>query len=114
MNHTTVVNFNVKDAAGRAIMHVLEKSALADVADGELVLHEYGGGGRTLVVHPRLSERPSDGEASLLVAIESLAGDGFVNIRWMLAGLDDRSKRAIAEAVFIAGGFRGLTSVAVA
>lgn len=111
--NTTMVHFNVKDNAGRAIMHVLEKSALADIGDG-LELRQYPDGGRTLIVHPQLSVHVSKGEASLLLAAESLAGLSNVNLLWLLADLDERSKRAIAEAVFIAGGFRGLTMVSVA
>ena len=112
--NTTLVHFNVRDNAGRAIMHVLEKSALAtEVGDG-LELREHSGGGRTLIVHPSLSAHVSKGTASLLLTVESLAGQGNVNLLWMLADIDEPSKRAIAEAVFIAGGFRGLTMVAVA
>jgi hypothetical protein len=111
--NTTLVHYNVKDNAGRAIEHVLNKSALAEIGDG-LELRKYPDGGRTLIVHPQLSARVSDGEASLLLAVESLAGQGNVNLLWLLNGLDERSKRAIAEGVFIAGGFRGLTMVSVA
>lgn len=110
--NTTLVHFNVNDRDGRAIMHVLEKSALADVQHG-FELREYPDGGRTLIVHPSFSASPSDGEGSLLVAIESLAGQGNVNLHWLLDCIDERSKRAVAEAVFIASGFRGATYVQV-
>jgi hypothetical protein len=111
--NTTLVHFNVKDNAGRAIIHLRAKSALADIDEG-LETREYPGGGRTLIVHPQLSVHISEGEAALLLAAESLAGASNVNLFWLLDGLDDRSKRAIAEAVFIAAGFSGFTMVAVA
>jgi hypothetical protein len=101
--NTTLIHYNVRDAAGRAITHVLEKSALAGRAG--LEVRDVGGGGRTLIVHPQLSAVVSEGEASLLLAIESIAGQGNVNIFWLLDGIDEPSRRAIAEAVFIASGF---------
>lgn len=110
--NTTVVHYNAKDYAGRAIEHLLEKSALADIQHG-LEVRSHTDGGRTLIVHPSFDSWASDGERTLMVAVESLAGAGFVNLRWLLDGLDERSKRAFAEAVLIAGGFRGATYLQV-
>lgn len=107
-----VVHYNVKDPAGRAITHLLEKSALADMQSG-IERRELPNGGRTLILHPSFESWASDGEASLMVAVESLAGDGFVNLRWLLEGIDERSRRAVGEAVLIAGGFRGATMVTI-
>ena len=99
--NSTVVHFNVRDYAGRAIEHILAKSALADITEG-LELREHLGGGRTLIVHPQLAEHVSQGEASLLLTIESLAGEQAVNLRLLLAGIDERCRRAITAAVSIA------------
>lgn len=107
------IHFNATTPAGRGILHLLSKTALADVQEG-IELKELAGGGRSLVVHPQREDMLSDGEKSLLLAVESLAGQARVVLLWLLADVDDRSKRAIAEAVLIAGGFRGLTYVEVA
>jgi hypothetical protein len=105
----TVVHYNVRDYAGRAITHLLERSALAGVVSG-LTVTEHSGGGRTLIVHPYFAEHPSQGEAALLLVIESLAGDQSVNLRWVLADVDEPSRRAIAEAVSIAAGLEVVPS----
>lgn len=110
---TSLIHYNVRNNDGRAIQHLLEKSALADITDG-MEIREHSGGGRTLIVHPQLASRVSDGEGSLFVILESIAGQGQVNLLWALEQIDERSRRAVAEAVFIAGGFRGATVVEVA
>lgn len=109
----TAVPYNATTPEGRAITHLLEKSALARVIEG-IEVKELSGGGRTLVVHPQFAAVASNGELSLLLAVESIAGLSNVNLSWLLADIDEGSKRAVAEAVLIAGGFRGLTYVEVA
>jgi hypothetical protein len=114
--NTTAISYNVTTPAGRAIQHLLEKSPLADIhadPNGGLEIRDYGDGGRTMIVHPQLSARVSSGEASLLLAVESFAGQSPVKLWWVLQDLDERSKRAFVEAVFIAAGFRGATTVLV-
>lgn len=110
----TEVSFNVHTPNGRAITHLLEKSALSRVAEG-LDLAELTGGGRTLSIHPTLEAYCSDGEASLLVVVESLAGTGQrVDLAMVVDQIDDNDSRALGEAILIASGFRGATVLAVA
>lgn len=109
---TTIIQFNTNDPAGRAIEHLLEKSALADVSE-HLRVEEHAGGGRTVIVDPQFSAYCSVGEASLLLVAESLNSSQKVCLSWILASLDGRSKRAVAEAILIAAGFSGHTMLAV-
>jgi hypothetical protein len=57
---------------------------------------------------------PSDGEASLLLFAESLAGRADMVLGYVLEEVDARSARAMAEAVLIAANLRATTIVEVA
>lgn len=102
-----IVHFNVRDHAGLAILHLLGKTPMGRGPGIEL--RELSGGGRTLIVHPSIESSLSRGERSLLLIIESLAGDQSVNLRWVLDDIDYPSRRVVAEAVMIASGIRGAT-----
>lgn len=108
----STVSFNATTPSGRAILHLLDKSALADVTDGiELKTSPFDG--RVLVMHPQWEDVCSDGEGALVAFLESLNGQGHVDLRLLIDALDDRSQRACAEALLIATGFRGATIVQV-
>jgi hypothetical protein len=109
---TTVVPYNATTPNGRAITHILTKSALADVGDG-LEVKEHTGGGRSLIVRPPLADHPSAGEATLLLIVESFAGQSPVVLGFALEDIDQRSQRAVAEAVLIASGLRGAVAIEV-
>lgn len=108
----TIVSYNATTPNGRAITHLLEKSALADITEG-IEVKEHSVGGRTLIVHPQFSARCSQGEAVLLLLVESFAGQSPVVLGFVLEDIDQRSQRAFAEAVVIASGMRGSLTIGV-
>ena len=108
------VAFNATTPHGRAILHVLEKSALAQTLgqDTGIALRQDGDA-RYLHVDPTFAAWCSDGEAQLLLFVESLNGQSPVVLRFAL-DVDDASQRAMAEALFIAAGIEATTIVQVA
>lgn len=111
----TVLSYNAGTPAGRAITHLLEKSALADVVDGMEVrtVGDPAQGGRSLVIHPQFEAWCSAGEGALMSLVHAFATDESVRIRSALEDVDQRSQRAIAEAVMIASNLPGFTLVQV-
>lgn len=107
----STVSFNATTPSGRAILHLLEKSALAD-ADG-IDLETLPFDGRTLYLYPEFEDHPSDGEAAIVTFLESLNGQGSVDLRLLIDSLDERNQRVCAEALLIATGFRGATIMSV-
>lgn len=104
------IGFNLTTPAGRAVQHLLDRSALAadrlgdhSLSGWDLVIHEDQG--RSLVVHPAYAAWCSDGQAALLLLIESLLGRTPVVLAWVLDALDDEQQRLVMEAVAIASGF---------
>lgn len=108
-----VIHFNTTTPVGRAIVHLLEKSALADIRDG-MELKRQPDGACTLIVHPSLGGHCSKGEESLMCAVESLATSQKVCLSWVLDDIDARSGRALGEAILIAAGVSATTIVGVA
>lgn len=100
------VGFNSKTPAGKAIVHILGLTVLGDALG---VYTEYVGppddGGMILTLHPAFEANASRGERTLMLIVESLAGAQNVNLRWALDDLDDESRKAVCEAMFIAAGF---------
>lgn len=116
MTMDPTVSFNATTPHGRAILHVLEKSALArtlvDHGGHGIELRRGDRGDCTLVVHPSFAAWCSDGESQLLLFIESLNGQSPVVLRYAL-DVDQPSQRAMAEAMFIAAGIEATTIVGV-
>lgn len=108
----TLVPYNATTPNGRAITHILTKSALADVDDG-IEVKEHPNGGRSLIVHPQFAAWCSQGEGTLLLIVESFAGRSPVVLGFALEDIDQRSQRAVVEAVLIASGLHGTVAVEV-
>lgn len=103
----TVIPYNATTKAGKAITHLVMKSRLHYLRGLHVeTTDEFGG--RMLV---QRGPEPSNGEASLLLFAESLAGRGAVTLAWAIEDVDQGSARAMAEAVMIAAGLHGQTAV---
>lgn len=100
------IGFNLTTPAGRAVQHLLDRSALAhDRGTGwDLVTHEDNG--RSLVIFRSYDAQASDGQAALLLFCESLLGRSPVVVGWVLDAIDAEQKRLVMEAVAIAAGFQ--------
>jgi hypothetical protein len=106
----TIIPYNADTPIGQAITHLLRKSALYTMRGLDVeTVDEHGG--RQLEF--RGHWHPSDGEATLLLFAESLAGRSGIIMRHALEEVDAASARAMAEAVMIAAGLHGQTMVIV-
>jgi hypothetical protein len=108
---TTTIGYNVTTAAGRAITHLLENTCLRHSVGNGLEVRG-GGNGRILEVSDRYEDLLGDGEGSLLILIESLAGyRARLDLNHLFGSVDSDHAVTVAQAVWMAGGF-GLIQLA--
>lgn len=107
-----MIGYNVSTPTGRAIGHILTRSALADRKDAGWEVKEQGNGGRILVIHPVLANWSSDGEGALVALLDSLSGRPGLNLAWLFDALDEPNRRVAVEAIWMAAGFELVALVA--
>lgn len=102
MNEIRSVGYNLGDASGRAIAHVLANTCLSQSSGLEV---DGKGNHKLLSVNRRFDEVCSDGESALLLFVASLAGLTGVNLHVLLASVDEDHQKVIAEATWLACGY---------